>query len=155
MFGVPHSLADERVLSQMPPKSYDRNCSPRSFSQRPDLERLGIEREDAAWTVTVGRAERVHGTPSGPQCTVCGAAYPVFSCTSAPSITLTSIGFRWIGLGVENVNARRAGARHDEVAAIDVRVRAVGTEARAARIPPEVVQLVVGVRELRLVDQLP
>src|SRR3954468_10754711 len=58
-----------------------------------------------------------------------------------------------IGLRVQNVNSRRPRARHDEIPTLYVRVRRVRTEVRAARVPAEVVQLVVAGRQIRLTDE--
>jgi hypothetical protein len=58
-----------------------------------------------------------------------------------------------VGLGVDDVDARRVGTGHHEVAALDVRVGRVGAKVRAAGVPAEVVQLVVAVRKIHLADE--
>ena len=59
-----------------------------------------------------------------------------------------------VGLGVEDVDARGAQARHDEVAPLDVRMRRVRAEARRAGVPAEMVQLVAGIRHRDAADDL-
>ena len=58
-----------------------------------------------------------------------------------------------VGLRVDDVNARADRARHHEKSPLDVRVRRVGAEMRAARVPAEVVQFVAAVRQLELTDE--
>jgi hypothetical protein len=55
---------------------------------------------------------------------------------------------------IENVDAGGAQSRHDEISPLHMRMRRVGTKRGAARIPPEVVQLVARVRHRRAVDKL-
>ena len=80
--------------------------------------------------------------------------YPAFSATSSGSMTLTIFGLLRIRLGVDDVNARRAQARHDEVAPLHMRVGRVGAKAGRARVPAEMVQLVAGIRHVDLADDL-
>ena len=49
-----------------------------------------------------------------------------------------------VGLGVQDMDARRAEARHHQIAALDMGVRCVGTQARRAGVPAKVMQLVAG-----------
>ena len=58
-----------------------------------------------------------------------------------------------VRLGVEDVQARGAQPRHDQIAPFDVGMGRVRAQARAASVPAEMVQLVVG-RELGLADDL-
>ena len=58
----------------------------------------------------------------------------------------------WIGLGIEDVDARGPQARHHQVAPFRVRVRSVGAQARGAGVPAEVMQLVALVRHLHAAD---
>ena len=59
-----------------------------------------------------------------------------------------------VGLGIENVDARRAQPRHHQVAPLDMRMRCVGTQRGAARVPAKVMQLVAGIRHLGAPDDL-
>ena len=59
-----------------------------------------------------------------------------------------------IGLGVDNMDARGVDAGHDQVAALDVRMRRVGAKAGAAGVPSEMVQFVADVGHVQLADQV-
>jgi hypothetical protein len=58
------------------------------------------------------------------------------------------------GLGVEDVNARRAQTRHQQVAALDVRMGRVRAQRRAAGVPAVVMQFVADVRDLGAANHL-
>src|SRR4029079_6527534 len=49
-----------------------------------------------------------------------------------------------VGLGVDQVDAGRAQAGYDQIAALDVRARRGGAQGGAAGVPAEVVELVAG-----------
>ena len=74
------------------------------------------------------------------------------SAISAASIVRT-ISAAWGPAWCRNVQARGAQARHDQIAPLDVGMGRVRAQARAARVPAEVVHFVVG-RELGLADDL-
>ena len=59
-----------------------------------------------------------------------------------------------IRLGIEDMDARRADARHDQVTALHVGMRSVRAEAGAARVPAEMMQLIVAVRHIHLADDM-
>src|SRR6185503_18682860 len=59
-----------------------------------------------------------------------------------------------IGLRVQDVNPRGSDSRDNQVPALHVRVRGLRTEARAARVPAEVMQFVVAVWKIHLAYQL-
>ena len=113
-----------------------------------DLEGLRIEHEDPAGTVAFGIAKRVHVDPVGPAMGRVRTAVAGLSDHLVGLDHLCETGVARIGLGVEDVDSRRPQARHDEVAPLHMRVRGGGTQARAARIPPEVVELVAGARHV-------
>src|SRR5215469_2707802 len=58
-----------------------------------------------------------------------------------------------VRFGVQNVDARRVDTRDDEIAALHMRVRCVGTEARTAGVPTEVVEFVANDWHVHLPDQ--
>lgn len=62
---------------------------------------------------------------------------------------------RRMRLRVDHVDARRAQARNDQEAALEKGVARQRRQRRRARIPPEVVKLVAGVRHRHRVDDLP
>jgi hypothetical protein len=64
------------------------------------------------------------------------------------------LGCTGIWLGVEDMNARRAQARHDQITPLDVRMRRIGTKRGATRVPSEMMQLIAGVRHRDAVDEL-
>ncbi len=57
-----------------------------------------------------------------------------------------------VGLGVDDVDARAAQARHNQITPFQMRVGGIGAEGRTAGVPAEVVQLVSGVRHLQRID---
>ncbi len=59
-----------------------------------------------------------------------------------------------VGLGVDDVDARGAQARHHEIAPLGMRMRRVGAEARAACVPAVMVQLIAGLRHVDAADDL-
>ena len=91
--------------------------------------------------------------PFGPQCTVCGRLYPVRAAMVSASITFTIFGFRGIGLGINNVNARRPYPRHYQVTALRVRVRGIGAKTSAAGVPAEVMQFITDIGHVHLSDE--
>ncbi len=140
---------DHRVLREMPPEVVGQVLRPAIGFPRPDdVERIAVQHEDSARPVTVRVAERadVDGVRAavhrvGPR--VAGARDDLFGLDDAHDSRMRRIGFR-----VDDVDARRTQAGHDQVAALDVRARRERTQRRAARVPSEVVELVAGIRQL-------
>ena len=60
-----------------------------------------------------------------------------------------------VRLGIEDVNSRRTDARHDQVAALHVRMRGLRTKTRAAGIPAEVMQLIIAAWKICLPHEPP
>ena len=58
------------------------------------------------------------------------------------------------GLGVEDVDARRTQAGHDEITAFGMRMRRIRTQAGAAGVPAEMMQFVADVRHCHRADHL-
>ena len=56
---------------------------------------------------------------------------------------------------IEDVDPRRTDAGHDQVATLHVRMRRLRTKTRAARIPAEVVQLIISAWKICLPDEPP
>jgi hypothetical protein len=147
---------DHRVVAEVPPEVIGEVLwTARLLPRAADLEGLRVHDEDAAGPVAVGRAERV-------EVDAVGAAVRRVQARVARLLRdllrldhLHQPRRAGIGLGVQDVDARRAQPRHHEVAPLHVRVRRVGTEARAARVPPEVVQLVPGPRHVEAAERLP
>jgi len=65
--------------------------------------------------------------------------------------------FRVLGvrLGVEDVDTQRAQAGHDQIPALDVGMRHIRAQARTARVPAEMMQLVADPGHFDATDDLP
>ena len=149
MLGVPHSLVIITSRLRCHQKSYAKYCEPRSLLPRADdVEGVAIHHEDAAGPVAVGVAERADVDCVGTAVHGVRARVPgTFAITSSGSITRTMRGCDGSGFRIDDVDARRAQTRHDEIAPLDVRMRRERTERRAARVPAEMMQLVASVRQ--------
>ena len=143
---------DQHVLARLVPEVVvERRRLAAVLPAALDLERLRVEHREAAGAVAVGVAEHADRRRCRRACSArCAAACnPVFATSSSGSITFSIRGAARVVGDVDDVDARRAEARHDQV-------RAVGAVARgAAAVPAEVVQLVADVRHRRLVDDPP
>src|SRR5207237_9038568 len=64
------------------------------------------------------------------------------------------LGMIWVRFRIQNVNPGRPDARYDQIASLHVRMRSLRAEARAARVPAEVMQLVIVVGKIHLADDL-
>ncbi|MNR41952.1 hypothetical protein D3C85_1604130 [compost metagenome] len=64
---------------------------------------------------------------------------------------LRSAGVR---LGVDDVEPRGSQTGHDQIATLDMRMWRIGTKARRAGIPAEMVQLIADIRHVDLSDDL-
>ena len=113
-----------------------------------------VEEEDAARAVSVRGAEPVHinalrAAMHRVRPRIAGAPDDFLGLDD-----LYDLGRPRIGLGVEHVNARGAQTGDDEIAPLDVRMRRVGAQRRAAGVPAEVVQFVSGLRHVDPADKL-
>src|SRR6266536_5143887 len=68
---------------------------------------------------------------------------------------LRNLRLTWIGFSVEDVNARRAEARYDQITPLDVRMRRIRAQCRTTGIPSKVVQFIARPGHLHLADALP
>ena len=136
---------DHRVLSEVPPEVVGEVLgSAVAFPSAFDLERLRVEDENPARTVAVGVAKGVDidavGTAMGRvRPAVAGLADDLGGVDDLDEPRAPGVGLR-----IEDVDAGRAHARHDQVAALHVRMRGIRAQTGAARVPPEMVQLVAG-----------
>ena len=145
---------DHRVLAQVPPDVVGELLrSAIEFPSAANVEGLRIEDERATGAVAVGRAERaqedavrsaVHGVRRG----IAGPLRKRFRLDHLHDLWRPRIGLR-----VENVNARRVDARHDQIPPLHVRMRRVRAEAGAAGVPAEMMEFVPAVRHVGLSDQ--
>ena len=110
-----------------------------------DREVVVVEQEDAAGPVAVGVAERrdvdpVRAAVDGVRAAVAGLAGDLLGLDDLHELRRARV-----VLDVEHVDARGAQPGHEQVAALDVRVRRPRAQRRRARVPAEVVQLVAHV----------
>src|SRR5579862_860393 len=122
------------------------------FSQ--NLKTLRIDYEDAPGTVSARRTERAHENSAGSA--VHGMRFAVSRARCERLRVDHPDDFRLtrIGLRIDDVDSRRTNARNDQVAALRVRVRRVGGQASAARVPAEMMQLIASVRHVEMADEL-
>ena len=118
------------------------------------LKRVGIHQEDAAGTVAAGRTERaaidaVGATMNGVWRCVARLFNELFRLDHLHDLGMIGVRFR-----IQDVNPGRPDARHDQVTTLHVRVRGLRAEARAARVPAEVMQLIIAVGKIHLADEL-
>ena len=147
---------DHRVGAQVPPEIVGEVLRAAvQFPTAAHLERFRIHDEDAAGTPAFGRPQRVDVDAVR---TAVHRVRPRVAGALDDGLRLDHLrDFRVarIGLGVHNVHARGAKAGHHQVAALHVRVRRVRAQARTARVPAEVVQLIARVGHLELAHHLP
>ena len=119
-----------------------------------DIEALVIHHENSAGTVAVRSSQRAH------QDSVGTAMNRVRGCVSRARGQrlrlnhLHDLRVARIGLGIDDMDARRIDARHDQVAAFHMGMRSVRAQAGAACVPAEMMQLVAGIRHVHLADDM-
>ena len=118
------------------------------------VEGLGVHQEHAARRVALRVAERRDVDAVGPAMdgvrpAIAGRLDHLFRLDHPHDRRVLRV-----GLGVDDVDARRAQARHHEIAPLHMRMRRVGAEARAACVPAEMVQLVARLRHVDAADDL-
>ena len=146
---------DESVESQVPPEIISEFL--RATIQLPlpeDIEALVIHHENSAGTVAVRSSQRAHKDSVGT------AMNRVRGCVSRACGQrlrlnhLHDLRVARIGLGIDDMDARRVDARHDQVAAFHMRMRSVRAQAGAAGVPAEMMQLIAGIRHVHLADDM-
>ena len=139
----------------MPPKIIMQELrTPVHLPLTQNVERLTIEHENTSWAVAIGRPESAdvnafRPTMNGVRTRIIRARKNFFRLDHFDHLRFSRIGLR-----VDNVNARRAQPRHNQVTTLDVRMRGVRAKGRTARIPTKVMQLVAKLRHLDLTDAL-
>src|SRR5262249_9486554 len=124
--------------------------SPVHFPLAENLECFTIQHKDAARPFAVGCA----------QCTNVDAFRAAMNGVRTGIISarknffwfdhLNDLRFFWIRLGVDDVNTRRTQPGHDQVTALDVWVWRIRAKRRAARVPPEMMELITEFRHFNL-----
>src|SRR5205807_4876482 len=148
----PPLAADQRVVVEVPPEVVGEVLRPPvPLPGAADLEGAGVEDEDAAGSVAVGGAEGAHVDPVGAAVRGVGPAVARPGCQLVGLDGLDDGGLGGVWLGVDDVDARGAQARDDEVAprraVVVVPGMAVGldvAEAGTAGVPAEMMELVAG-----------
>ena len=146
---------DQRVVAEVPPGIISEILRPAIHLPLPEhVEGLVIHQEDAARSLALAVAE-------GGDIDALGAAMHRMRARVTGLVGdfvrlnhLDDLRVSRIGLGVEDVDARRPQARHHQIAALDMRMRRVGTQAGGASIPAEMMQLITGVGHRRRADDL-
>ncbi len=146
---------DHHVMAEMPPEIISQLL--RSAVDLPaaqHLEGLVVHQEDAARPVARGIAERadidaLRPAMDGVDARVAGLLGDLLGLDHPHDL-----GRARIGLGVDDVQARGAQARHHQIAALDMGMGRVRAQAGAAGVPAEMMQLVAGVRHVDLADDL-
>src|SRR6516162_909041 len=103
---------------------------------------LVIHQQDAARRLAFGVAERADVDPIRTAMDGVGTSVP---CAIGDLLRLDDLDdFRFPGvrLCVEDVNARGANTGHDQISALDMRMRHVRAQTGAARVPTEMMQLI-------------
>jgi hypothetical protein len=153
--GRPPLGRDQRPEVEVPPEVVGELLAPAvGLPLALDAEVVVVEQEDAAGSVALRVAERgdvdaVRPAVDRVRAAVAGLARDLLGLDH-----LDELGRARVVLDVEDVDARRAQAGHQQVAALDVRVRRPRAERRRARVPAEVVQLVPDVRHVEPPDEL-
>ena len=153
MLGVPHVLVTIVSSPRCHQMSYMKLLRPAvEFPSPTNLEGLRIEDERSSRAVAVGRSQRtqkdaIGSTVDRVRCGVSRAPRNGLRLNH-----LHDLWPPWIGLRVENVNARRMNSRHDQVPPLHVRMRRVGAEAGTAGVPAKMVEFIPWVRHVRPSD---
>jgi hypothetical protein len=128
--------------------------TPLNFPAAENLEGLVIHKKHPAWAVSCSVAERRKVNAVRP---AMHRMWPAISCRLDELFRLDDlVEFRIarIRLGVDDVDARGAEARHDKIAPLDMRVWRIWAKAGAASVPAEMVQLVAGLCQVELAHDL-
>src|ERR1700693_2381295 len=116
------------------------------------VEAVRIENENAARPVAIGCAKRAHEDAIWTAMHGVWTAVARARCDGFGLNHLYDFWFSRIGLGINNVNARRSYPRHYQVTPLGVRVRSVRTKASAASVPAEVMQFIADIGHVHLAD---
>ena len=138
---------DHRVVAEMPPGVIGELLRPAvDLPAAERLEGLVVHEKNAAGRLALGVAERrdvdaLRAAMDRVRARVAGLFGDLLRLDHLDDLRVPRI-----GLGVEDVDARRAQPRHDQIAPLDMRMRRVRAEAGRAGVPAEMMQLVAGVR---------
>src|SRR6185436_271062 len=126
----------QSVETQVPPEIVMQELlAAIQFPLAQDVERLAIQHENSTGTIAVGSSERADVNALGT------AMNRVRARVIRPAENFLRLDYfdhfrvPRIGLGIQNMNPRRAQPRHNQVTALDMRMGSVGTEGRTAGVP--------------------
>ena len=137
------------VVAEMPPGIVSETLGPAiHFPAAEHVKCFGVHEEDAARRFALGVAERrdidaVRSAMHRMRAAVAGGLDQLLRLDHPHDLRV----FR-VWLGVDDVDAGRAQARHHEIAPLGMRMRRVGAKTRAARVPPIVVKLIAQIRHI-------
>ena len=143
------------VVAEMPPGVVGEVLRPAIDLPAPErLEALVIHHEHAARSLAILAAERRHVDAARPamhgvRARIAGLLGDLLRLDHLDDLRIARV-----GLGVEDVDARGAQARHHQIAPLDMRVRHLRAQARRAGVPAEVVELVAGIQRRDVADNL-
>src|SRR5438128_8529714 len=110
------------------------------------LEAFVVHQENPARRLPFGIAELGHVDPTGTAMHRVGAGISGLFRDLSGFNDLNDLRIARIGPGVEDVDTRGSDPRHDQVAALDMRMRRVRAQAGRARVPAEMMELVADIR---------
>src|SRR5436190_11888680 len=145
----------QRVETQMPPEIVMQKLrAPTHLPLTKDFERLTIEHENTPGAVAIGCSKRANINPF--RATMNRVRTRIVSpCKNLFRFDhLNDLRFSRVGLDVDDMNTRRAQPWHNQVTALDVRMRRIRAKRRAARVPAEMMQLIPKLRHFNLADLL-
>ena len=146
---------DDRALVEVPPEVVGQLLRPAVLLPGAlDREVLVVEQEDPAGAVAVGVAERGDVDPVGAAVDRVRARVARLARDLLGLDDLGQLRRLRVVLDVDDVDARGAQARHEQVAALDVGMRGPRAQGRGAGVPPEVVELVADVGHVEPADDL-
>src|SRR4030095_12321670 len=147
--------AEQRVESQVPPKIVmQKLIAAVDFPLTEDFECFAIEHENAARAIAIRISKRAYvngfGTAvNGMRARIIRARENFFRLDD-----FNDFRFSRVGLRVDYMNPRGADPGHNQITPFNVWMRRVRTQRGAARVPPEMMQLIAKFRHPNLADAL-
>src|SRR6516165_8058794 len=144
------------VVSEMPPHVIGEFLwSAINLPSTEQIKSLMIHQQDAAGGLSFGVTERADIDPVRSAMDSVRTGVPRAIGDLGRLDELDDFWVLGVGLRIEDINARRTKAGHDQIPAFDVRMRHIRAQARAARIPTEMMQLITGSGHLDATNDLP
>src|SRR5262245_2672404 len=153
--GRPPFAGDDAVESQVPPEIISKFL--RATIQLPlpeDIETLLIHYENSAGTAAVRSSQRADKDSVG---TAMNRVRGCVSCARSQRLRLNhlhDLRFARIRFGVDDMDARRIDTSYHQVSAFRMGTPRVRAQPGPACVPPEMMQLVAGIRHVHLADNI-